>query len=74
MSKVSTSTAVDNLRAIAEVASLYPCRSVLSIADALGIEAATLASDLLDLSGSEACEVIEAEIVVLSSGWAREAA
>ena len=76
MPTVSMSVVLGNLRAIVEVASLYPCRSVLSIADALGLSLVGIAPDLLDLSGSEACDAIEAEILVLSSGWtpARSAA
>lgn len=70
MPTVPTTIVLGNLRAVAEMLSLYPYRTVQDALDRLGASSAGIAPDLLDLSGSEACEVIEAEIVVLSSGWA----
>lgn len=70
MPTVSTTTVLGNLRAVAEMLSLYPYRTVQDALDRLGASSQGIAPDLLDLSGSEACEAIEAEIVVLSSGWA----
>ena len=67
---VSTATVLGNLRAAAEMLSLYPYRTVQDALDHLGASSQGIAPDLLDLSGSEACEAIEAEIVVLSSDWA----
>lgn len=66
MPKVSTSTVLCNLRAVSAFLAVYPSQTVLMALDRLGASSAGIPADLLDLSGSEACEAIDAEILALS--------
>lgn len=71
------SSPVITLLAIAEHIASWPSLTVGLAADRIGASLAGIPADLLDLSGVDACEAIEAELIVLSAGWAppaREAA
>lgn len=63
---VPTSIDLDNLRAIIETASLYPSLTIQMVLDRLGLPSSAAPDDLLDLQGPDACEALEAELVILS--------
>ena len=65
------------LLAAAEHLADFPSLTVGEALDALSLSLDGLPADLIDLPGAIACEAIEAELLVLSVGWApahREAA
>ena len=69
MPTISHASHTSNLLAIAEHIASYPCLTVGLAADRLGVDLGGIPIDLLDLTGSDACEAIEAEVIVLSAGW-----
>jgi hypothetical protein len=71
MSNLRLSSVADNLRAVADLLSLTPWRTVQDALDALKTSPEGIAPDLLPLAGPDACEAIEAELLALA--W-REAA
>lgn len=66
MSNLRRSIIADNLRAVAEMLSIFPFRTVQDALDRLEASSAGIPADLLDLSGSVACEAIEGELLALS--------
>lgn len=66
MPTVSTATRVDNLRATIDLASLYPSLTIQMVLDRLELPSSAAPEDLLDLQGPDACEALEAELVILS--------
>jgi hypothetical protein len=61
---------VHNLLAIIEHIASWPCLTVGLAVIRLGLDLAGIPVDLLDLSGSDAVEAIEAEVIVIRAGWA----
>lgn len=70
MVNVRTSPVARNLLATVEQLSLYPLRTVADALTRLNLPLAGVPRDMLTLAGSEACEAIEAEALVLQEGWA----
>lgn len=68
-STLSLDTSQVNLRALCEHLSIYPSQTVQQALDLLGIDLPSV-SDLLDLSGADACEALEAELLIQQQGWA----
>lgn len=63
---VSPSLVARNLLAVVDLLSIYPSHTVYTALDRLGLDPSTVPTDLLDLQGADACEAIEAEVVILS--------
>lgn len=70
MHTVSTSPIASNLRAAADHLASYPFRTVRDALARLSLPSYGIPADLLWLAGSDACEAIEAELLILSLGWA----
>jgi hypothetical protein len=66
MPNVNPSTVVCNLRAVSAFLAIYPSQTVLMALDRLGASPEGIAHDLLDLSGADAVDALDAEILALS--------
>ena len=69
MSSLPATPVSSNLLAIAEHIASWPTLTVGLAADRLGLDLGGIPVDLLDLTGADACEAIEAELLVRAAGW-----